>query len=296
MNPINHQHLYYFWTVAKEGSVAKACKRLHLAQPTISGQVIQFEKRLGRKLFERQRKQLILTPDGRLVMAYAEKIFGQTQEMLDALAGGVDTRTPIRIGVDEDVSKQAALKLVGFIQTLHPRLHIRVMDGDIPRLVRRLQRFSIDVALTTQGAVIGEETGLVHVEIARLEVLFVAAPAVARKVRAFPGDLTNVSLLIPAEGSPQWGNLQHFLTRHKIDPPTLMEIQDAGLLRQAALSGLGVAALSSIAVADDLREGALVRIGRAPTGIMKTLWLTTRKDYDPESLVAQLMANFRIPS
>jgi len=34
---LNYHHLHYFWVVARAGSVAKACKQLHLAQPTISG-------------------------------------------------------------------------------------------------------------------------------------------------------------------------------------------------------------------------------------------------------------------
>jgi LysR family transcriptional regulator, transcriptional activator of nhaA len=39
MERINYQHLYYFWTVAKQGSISAACEVLHLAQPTISGQL-----------------------------------------------------------------------------------------------------------------------------------------------------------------------------------------------------------------------------------------------------------------
>jgi len=64
---LNHQHLYYFWVVAKEGSVARACEKLFLAQPTVSGQIIQLEKFFGRRLFTRDKKKMDLTDDGKLV-------------------------------------------------------------------------------------------------------------------------------------------------------------------------------------------------------------------------------------
>jgi LysR family transcriptional activator of nhaA len=36
---LNYHHLRYFWAVARTGSIAKACEQLHVAQPTISGQL-----------------------------------------------------------------------------------------------------------------------------------------------------------------------------------------------------------------------------------------------------------------
>ena len=51
MQRINYQHLFYFWHVVTEGSITAACEKLHLAQPTISGQLTVFEQAIGEKLF-----------------------------------------------------------------------------------------------------------------------------------------------------------------------------------------------------------------------------------------------------
>ena len=45
MDWLNYHHLHYFWTVAREGSIAKACRQLHLTQPTISNQLRHLERR-----------------------------------------------------------------------------------------------------------------------------------------------------------------------------------------------------------------------------------------------------------
>ena len=47
---MNFRHLYYFWVVAKEGGITQASKVLHLAHPTISGQIHRLEHVFGAKL------------------------------------------------------------------------------------------------------------------------------------------------------------------------------------------------------------------------------------------------------
>src|SRR5437016_664782 len=60
MEWLNYHHLLYFWTVAREGTVARASKHLGLAQPTISGQLKTLEDTLGEKLFARSGRHLVL--------------------------------------------------------------------------------------------------------------------------------------------------------------------------------------------------------------------------------------------
>ena len=72
MEWLNYHHLMYFWVVAREGSVAKACKKLHLAQPTISGQIRALEKSLKASLFAKSGRNLVLTETGRTVYQYAD--------------------------------------------------------------------------------------------------------------------------------------------------------------------------------------------------------------------------------
>ena len=50
---INYKHLYYFWLVAKEGSIASASDRLNITPQTISGQLSLLEEYLGAALFNR---------------------------------------------------------------------------------------------------------------------------------------------------------------------------------------------------------------------------------------------------
>ena len=75
MDWMNYHHLLYFWSVAKHGSVTKACEELRLAQPTISAQIRALEEALGEKLFARSGRHLVLIEMGSIVLRYAEDIF-----------------------------------------------------------------------------------------------------------------------------------------------------------------------------------------------------------------------------
>jgi LysR family transcriptional activator of nhaA len=85
MEWLNYHHLLYFWMVAKEGSIARACEKLRLAQPTISGQLRLLEDTLGEKLFARAGRGLKLTEVGQVVFQYADEIFGLGRELQDVL-------------------------------------------------------------------------------------------------------------------------------------------------------------------------------------------------------------------
>jgi len=58
---LNYKQLYYFWHVARCGSVTQAAEQLHLTPQTISGQVAELEQSLGVALFNRVGRRLVLT-------------------------------------------------------------------------------------------------------------------------------------------------------------------------------------------------------------------------------------------
>ena len=81
MERLNFNHLFYFYIIAKEGSIKSASEKLFVSQPTISDQLKLLESYLGCQLFLRQNRGLTLTQEGELALEYAEKIFGISTEM-----------------------------------------------------------------------------------------------------------------------------------------------------------------------------------------------------------------------
>src|ERR1041385_60071 len=93
---LNYHHLFYFWTVAREGSIARACSQLYLTQPTISGQLRALEKAGRHTLLDRAARNRVLSEVGRVVYRYAQDIFARGRELQDTLTGRPPGR-PLRL-------------------------------------------------------------------------------------------------------------------------------------------------------------------------------------------------------
>ena len=72
MNWLNSHHLYYFWVVAREGSITAGSRKLLLAPSTVSAQIKNLEASLGVELFAREGRRLVLTQRGRLARSYGD--------------------------------------------------------------------------------------------------------------------------------------------------------------------------------------------------------------------------------
>ena len=107
MDWLNYHHLFYFWTIAREGSVTQAVERLRLGQPTLSAQMRSLEKALGVRLLKKEGRGLVLTEAGRTAFRYAEGIFG---------LGKINTRLVERLqrlGVNAGSAVKAFSHLLG---------------------------------------------------------------------------------------------------------------------------------------------------------------------------------------
>src|SRR4029453_1966024 len=109
---LNYQHLLYFWSVVRTGSLRRACEELALSAPTISAQLRTLEERLGEKLLAKSGRNLVPTEVGKLVYGYANEIFTLGQELLGALEQRPSTR-PLRllVGIDDVLPKEIAYRI-----------------------------------------------------------------------------------------------------------------------------------------------------------------------------------------
>lgn len=242
MEWLNYHHLLYFWAVAKEGSIAKACERLRLAQPTISGQLRLLEETLGEKLFIRAGRGLALTEIGQVVYRYAEEIFGLGRELQDVLKGRPRGR-PLRLlaGVSDLVPKLIAYRV------LQPALSgpepVRlVCHEDTPeRLMAELAEHRLDVVLADAPLPPALRVKAFNHLLGSCGVTLFAAPAMAAAYRkGFPQSLDGAPFLLPAEGSSLRRSLEQWFDARGIRPNVMGEFKDSALMKTFGQAGAGI--------------------------------------------------------
>src|SRR5262245_36648937 len=145
---LNYHHLLYFWTVAREGSISRACAQLHLTQPTISGQLRSLERTLNVKLFDRVGRNLVLSDTGRVVYGFPDDICSLGCELQDTLAGRPRGR-PLRllVGVAETMPELVAYRLLEPALGLVEPVQIICEQGKPEHLLAQLAVHQLDVVL-----------------------------------------------------------------------------------------------------------------------------------------------------
>lgn len=255
MEWLNYHHLYYFWTVAKEGTIARACEKLLLAQPTISGQLKQFEEELGEKLFARAGRRLVLTETGHVVYRYAEEIFNVGQELQDVLRGRPRGR-PARfiVGVSDAIPKLIAFRLLQPVLSMPEPVHLICVEDKPDGLLLRLASHGLDMILTDAPVTASFRARAYSHRLGASGLTFWATPELAARCRkAFPQSLDGVPFLLPGEGSTLRRELETWFDRQGVRPVVAGEFQDSALLKVFGQAGLGVFATPS-AIEREVRE------------------------------------------
>ncbi|MFZ2491075.1 MAG: transcriptional activator NhaR [Thermoanaerobaculia bacterium] len=241
MEWLNYNHLHYFWVVASEGSIARATRRLHLTQPTISAQLRQLEESLGERLFERSGRGLTLTPQGTIAFRYAEEIFALGRELRDTLKDRPTGKAVrVTVGIADVVPKLVAYRILQPAFEVVPEVELVCREAGTSPLLGLLAQHELDLVLTdapasgvplrTYNHLLGETT-----------TTFFATGALAAQYRSgFPASLDGAPLLLPGAGTQLRRNLELWLDSAGIKPRRVAEFDDLALMTVFGRTGRGI--------------------------------------------------------
>lgn len=239
---INYKHLHYFWMVAKEGSIARACDRLHLTPQTVSGQLTLLEENLGVKLFERVGRKLEPSDIGRLVLSYADEIFSLGNELEDSVRNLPEQqRIVFRIGIADVVPKSITYRLVAPAMQLPTPVRIICRENAIEALLAELAVHHVDLVIADGPIPQGINVKGFNHPLGECGVTFLAVPEIARRLRKdFPRSLDGEPMLLPGENTLVRGQLLDWLESQHIHPRIVGEFEDSALMKAFGQNGAGV--------------------------------------------------------
>ncbi|MBI2605892.1 MAG: LysR family transcriptional regulator [Deltaproteobacteria bacterium] len=293
MQWLNYHHLYYFRVIASEGGVAKAAEKLRLGQPTLSTQLKQLEEMVGKPLFERRNRKMILTEAGKAALDYANEIFRLGDEMLEVLQDKlVANATHLQIGALDSVPKSIILSLVKEALQIGP-CTVSILEGKGDELFRELYAHRIDLILANYPPPALEQKQVISKSVAKLPVYVFGAPRFQPLRRSFPRSLNGKPFVLPTAHSKLRHDLNHYFKLQKIHITPIAETQDTGLQKLLAKNGIGLAPFSEVATKDFVKPGSLQRIGRL-NGVYEEIWLVSAQRKLENPIAANLMKTFTL--
>jgi LysR family transcriptional activator of nhaA len=262
---LNYQHLLYFWSVVRTGSLTRACEELSLSAPTISAQLRTLEERLGEKLLTKSGRTLVPTEVGRLVYRYADEIFGLGRDLVDALEQR-PTRRPLRLvaGIDDVLPKEIAHRLLEPALGLNQPVRLVCREGTLERLVADLAVHEVDIVLSDSPVTPSLNVRAYSHHLGTCEESWLATPALAKTLRrGFPKSLNGVPVLLPTDDTAIRRALDQWLDKNDVRPLIVGEFEDYALLREFARAGHGFAPVPTVLEAQFRRQYGFATVGHA---------------------------------
>lgn len=258
------EHLRALSLAAQLGSISAAAARLELSQQALSLRIRALEKELALVLLVRTPRGSHLTPSGELLVGWAAPLLAAADEFAAA------TRS-LRESKADTLRLAASLTIAEHL--LPPWVaRWRTQRGDDGPLVQlRAANSTAVVDLVREGAVdlgfietpdLPSDLGCAQIGSDTVEVVVDVAHAWASQTSVGVGELAGTPLVLREPGSGTRRALEDALQRAghpRLAEPAVVSPTTLGV-RSATMAGAGPAALSSIAVAEDLRAGRLVRV------------------------------------
>lgn len=263
-------------SVARLGSLGRAAREHGITQPAVSSRIRRMEGLLGVALLERSSSGSRLTPAGALLSGWAKDVL-DSAAVLDAGIRALREQRSSRLGVA--ASMTAAEYLVpgwlAALQAQEPGLTVSMRLANSADAARLVLDGEVELGFV-EGPTVPD--GLMSTAVAgdRLEVVVARGHPWSRRREPVPAtELAGTPLILREPGSGTRYTLERVLRDFGPLKPPRFEASSTAAVRSAAAAGVAPAVLSSLAVADDVAEGRLVRVpvsGIDTRRVIRAVW------------------------
>jgi DNA-binding transcriptional LysR family regulator len=274
------RRLQVFYTVAKQLSFTKAAEQLFMTQPAVTFLVKQLEEQYNTRLFERNHGRIALTPAGRIVMDYAERVLALNEEMdlrVAELTGAV--AGPLLLGASMTIAEYILPTILGEFKAEHPEVHAHLTVANSEMIVSRVADHALDVGLIESPSYLATLQNEVCCDDELVVICSPGHPLASRKtIRG--QDLAGLPWVRREAGSGTREFTDNYLRQSGVTPEDLqvmMELGSPEAIKGVVETGIAIAVLSRATVVKELVLGSLVALPLAPR-LIRTLSLVHPKE------------------
>ncbi|WP_151638014.1 LysR family transcriptional regulator [Noviherbaspirillum aerium] len=235
MRNIDLESLHIFKAVVDCGGITRAAAQLNRVQSNITTRIKNLEERLGVQLFQRQAGKLVLSAEGKVLLAYAEQLLRLSSEAENALRSGMPRGT-LRIGTMESTAAARLPPLLAQYHRSYPDVQIELATGTSGALVERVHRFEVEAAFVAEPFQAAE---LEMIE-AFSEELVLIAPRHAPRIES-ARDAQKRTLIAFSSGCSYRRILEEWLSMSSVMPGRVLELASYHAIVACVAAGSGIA-------------------------------------------------------
>jgi len=281
------RQLRYFARVLEEGSVSRASRALHSAQPALSQQIRQLEQELGVDLFTRSVRGVEPTAAGMAVYQQTQQVLKHVEATRQAALHGDAPSGPVSLGLPWTVTELLGLRLLQEVRTRYPSIQLEVTQGPSGMLGKMLGQGKLDIAV-----VFGERDdsidGLEMRPVADELLLLIGAVGTIGSGTVHLSDIQDLPLLTLSRPNGIREAIERLWQRIGCSPNIIAEINAPALLVQAVQKGLGYSLLPACGIELPRQEQRLDVAELADTPLTRRVFVCNARHF-PLSPAARII-------
>ena len=273
---LNYNHFYYFYVVAKEGTVKGASEKLFLSQPTISDQLKALEEYFDCKLFDRKNRGLHLTKEGKLALKYAEKVFDLGNEITFRLKNKIELpKKSIDIGITHFMSHYFLYeKILPLFE--QSEVSVKIHENERHLLLAELEEGNLDIVFTDTKDSLSSTMDSYRVGVNKT---FAIAHKKFRKYKKdFPESLNALPFFNYTNDSFLKFEIELFFSKNGLSPRVIGEADDFDLFQVVTENGLAFTIVPEVAKNRMCQNKDIVVLGELDE-LQTSVWGIVKKSY-----------------
>ena len=249
------KRLHYFLTIAKEGQITRASKKLHMAQPPLSNHLKSLEQELGVTSFERNTRKLELTPAGKILLRRTEELFQHLDETyIEVKEAEEGIRGELTIGFLRSCFSYLPERIKLF-QKKYPSVKFKLREGDPYQIGELLRSKEIDIGIARLPMELND-LSVVHLP---KEQFVVIAPIQwgINNLKINIEQLKDYPFLLShrVKGVGMYDMLVEECNRHGFHPDIVCECPDSYTILSLVASGVGISIIPKLTLNSFNLEG-----------------------------------------
>lgn len=252
------KQLITFKVASENLNFTRTAKMLNFAQSSVTSQIKTLETELGKPLFERLGKRLILTEAGRQFKIYADKMIKLTEEAKDTIDGAEEPVGTLIIGAQESQCTYRLPPILKEFKAQFPRVKLIFKPAHSDEKAReQLLEGVLDIAFITDISRPGD--AFTMESLTQESIKMVASPdhPLLTTSEVCPEDLEHETLLLTETGCSYRNILEESFREAGVYPQNKLEFVSIEAIKQCVIAGLGIAVLPAMVVESEIDKGQM---------------------------------------
>ncbi|AOY76506.1 LysR family transcriptional regulator [Clostridium formicaceticum] len=247
------RQLQYFQMVCQLDTITKAAERLHVSQPSITNAIKNLEGELGIHLFDRNKKQLRLTPEGKVFLTRVNDILSKVEDAVSEMQDYRQLKKGIlRIGVPPMIGTFLFPKIFVHFKNLYPQIELHIMEKGSIATTKMIENEELDLAIVIVAQSSALLNSLLILESEMLVCLSKHHPLNVKEKLTLE-DIKNEPIVMLKEGFYHREKIMAFFNKHGVAPNTILSSSQLDTIKSVVSNGIGISLLLKEIIENDNR-------------------------------------------